>query len=128
MAATNTKKGGKKPNSRGKPTKDNPNKDKICNHCNKQEHIKTTFCEKYPEKKPKFAKNCKGKQASISSVAAAVIDDTKGEIILAATSDGEQYVYLDHNIIIDDKENILEIFTGHAHCRHNQCVPVCTSH
>jgi hypothetical protein len=35
MAATNTKKGGKKPNSRGKPTKDNPNKDKICNHCNK---------------------------------------------------------------------------------------------
>jgi hypothetical protein len=87
LAATNTKKGGKKTNGRGKPKNENPNKDKICNHCNEKWHIKTT--------KPKFAKNCKGKQASRSSVATAAIDDSKGEIILAAASHGEQYVYLE---------------------------------
>jgi hypothetical protein len=41
-----------------------------------------------------------------------VIDDSKGEIILAATSHGEQYVYLDHEVISDDEESILEVFTG----------------
>ncbi len=69
LAATNTKKGGKKPNGRGKPKKENHHEDKICNHCNKKGHIETTCWGKYPEKKPKFAKNYKGKQASRSSVA-----------------------------------------------------------
>ncbi len=45
LAATNTKKGGKKPNGGGKPKKENPNKDKICDHCNKKGHIKTTCWE-----------------------------------------------------------------------------------
>jgi hypothetical protein len=71
LAAKNTKKGGKNPNGGGKPKKENPNKDKICDHCNKKGHIKTTCWEKYPKKKPKFAKNREGKQASRSSVAAA---------------------------------------------------------
>ncbi len=35
LAATNTKKGGKKLNGGGKPKKQNPNKNKICNHCSK---------------------------------------------------------------------------------------------
>ncbi len=90
LAARNTKKGGKQPNGRGKPKKENPNKDKICNHCNKKGYVKTTCWEKYPEKKPKLTKNCKGNQASRSSVATAGIDDSKGEIILAAISHGEQ--------------------------------------
>ncbi len=115
MAATNTKKGGKKPNGGGKPKKENPNKDNICNHCNKKGHIKTTCREKYPEKKPKFAKNHKGKQARRSSVATAAIDGSKRGIILAATSHGEQYVYLDHDIISDNEESILKVFTGQMH-------------
>ncbi len=41
-----------------------------------------------------------------------MIDDSKGEITLAATSHGEQYVYLDHDIINDVKEIILKVFTG----------------
>ncbi len=49
LAAMNTKKGKKKPNCRGKPKKENPNKDKICNHCNKMGHIKNTCWEKNPE-------------------------------------------------------------------------------
>ncbi len=43
------------------------------------------------------------------------IDDSKGEIILGATSHGEQYVYLDHDIIHDKEEIILEVFTGKMH-------------
>ncbi len=69
-AAMNTKKGGKKPNSRGKPKKENPNKDKIFDHCNKKGHIKTTCWKKYPEKKPKFAKKLQrqaSKQAEVLS-------------------------------------------------------------
>ncbi len=112
LAATNTKKGGKKPNGGGKSKKENPNKDKICNHCNKKEHIKTTCRENYPEKKPKFAKNCGGKQAIRSAFATAAIDESKGEIILAATSHGEQYTYLDHGIISDNEESILKVFAG----------------
>jgi hypothetical protein len=115
LAATNTKKGGKKPNGGGKPTKENPNKDKICDHCKEKGHIKSTYWEKYPEKKPKFANNCEGKQASRSSIATAAVDDSKGEIILATTRHGEQYVYLDHDIISDDEESILEVFTGQMH-------------
>jgi hypothetical protein len=42
LAAINTKKGGKKTKGRGKQKKENPNKDKFCNHCNKKGHIKTT--------------------------------------------------------------------------------------
>jgi hypothetical protein len=30
-------------------------------------------------------------------------------------SHGEQHVYLDHDIISDDKEKILEVFTGQMH-------------
>ena len=45
LAARNTKKGGKQPNGRGKPKKENPNKDKICNHCNKKGYVKTTCWE-----------------------------------------------------------------------------------
>jgi hypothetical protein len=63
LAAMNTKKEGKDPNGGGKPTKENNNKNKICNHCNNKGHIKNTCWEKYPEKKPKFSKNCKSKQA-----------------------------------------------------------------
>ncbi len=48
MVATNTKKGGKKPNGGSKLKKESPNKDKICNYCNKKGHIKTTCWEKYP--------------------------------------------------------------------------------
>ncbi len=115
LAATNAKKGGKKPIGRGKPKKENPNKDRICNHCNKKGHIKNTFWEKYPEKKPKFTKNQESKQASRSYVATAAIDDSKGEIIVAAKSYGKQYVYLDHDVISDDKGSILEVFTGQMH-------------
>jgi hypothetical protein len=88
LAAMNTKKGGKKPNNGGKPKKENPNKDKFCNHCNKKRHIENMCWEKYPEKKPKFTKNPESKQASRSSIATAAIDDGKVEIILAATSHG----------------------------------------
>jgi hypothetical protein len=115
LAAINTQRGGKKPNGGGKPKKENLNKDKIYDHCNKKGHIKTTCWEKYPEKKPKFAKNCEGKQASRSFVATDAIDDSDKEIILAAMSHGEQYVYLDHDIISDNKENILKVFTGQMH-------------
>ncbi len=115
LAATNTKKGGKKPNGRGKSKKEKPNKDKICNHCYIKGHIENTCWEKYPEKKPKLAKNCKSKPASSCFVATAAIDDGKGKIILVATSHGEQYVYLDHDVISDDKESILEVFTGQMH-------------
>jgi hypothetical protein len=70
--------------------------------------------EKYPEKKPKLAKNREGKQASRSSIATAAIDDSKGEIIFAAMSHREQYVYLDHDIT-SDEESILEVFAGQTH-------------
>ncbi len=49
---------------------------------------------------------------SRSSIATAAFDDSEGEIIIAATSHGEQYVYLDHDIISDDKKSILKVFTG----------------
>jgi hypothetical protein len=58
----------------------------------KMGHIKNNCWEKYPEKKLKFAKNCESKQASKSSIPTAAIEDSKGEIILAATTHGEQYV------------------------------------
>ena len=48
LAATNTKKKGMKLNGGSKPKKEKPNEDKICNHCNKKGHIKTTCWEKYP--------------------------------------------------------------------------------
>ncbi len=104
LAGTKTKKEGKKPNCGGKPKKENPNKNKICNHCNKMGHIKSMCWEKYPEKKPKFTKNCKSKQASRSSVPTAAIDDSEGEIIRATTSHGEQFMYFDHDVISDDEK------------------------
>ncbi len=48
LAATNTKKGEKKSN--GTEKKENPNKDKTCNHCKKKGHIKNTCWEKFPDK------------------------------------------------------------------------------
>ncbi len=62
-----------------------------------------------------FQRIAKASKQAGSSVATAVIDDSKGEIILAATSHGEQYVYLDHEVISDDEESILEVFTGWMH-------------
>ncbi len=62
-----------------------------------------------------MAKNCKSKQESKSSIATAAVDDSKGEIILAITSHREQYVHLDHDVISDNKESILEVFTGQMH-------------
>jgi hypothetical protein len=41
LIAMYTKKGGKKPNGRGNPKKENPNKDKICDHCNKKGILRT---------------------------------------------------------------------------------------
>jgi hypothetical protein len=49
LAATNAKKGGKKSNGREK--KENPNKDKTCNHCMNKGHIKNTCWEKFPDKR-----------------------------------------------------------------------------
>ncbi len=52
---------------------------------------------------------------SRSSIATAGIDDSKGEIILATMSHGEQHVYLDRDIISDNKESILKVLTGQMH-------------
>jgi hypothetical protein len=54
LAATNTKKEGKKSNDKEK--KENPNKDKTCNHCKKKGHLEATCWEKHPEKIPKKVK------------------------------------------------------------------------
>ncbi len=40
---------------------------------------------------------------------------SKREIILAATSHGEQCVYLDRDVISDNEESILKVFTGQMH-------------
>ncbi len=108
MAAMNEKKGGKKSNGREK--KENPNKDKNCNHCKKKGHIKNTFWEKFPDKKPKLIKSHGGKQESKTSIAMAAIKEEE-EIILVLASQGKKYVYLDDDEISDNKDSILEVFT-----------------
>ncbi len=55
LAATNAKIGGK--NSNGREKKENPNKDKTCNHCKKKGHIDNTCWEKFPDKKLKSFKS-----------------------------------------------------------------------
>ncbi len=55
MAATNANKGEKKSNGREK--KENPSKDKTCNHCKKKGHIKNSCWEKFPDKRPKSFKS-----------------------------------------------------------------------
>jgi hypothetical protein len=68
LSATNTKKGGKKPNGRGKPKKENPNKDRFCGHCNKKGHIETMCWEKYPEKNRSLQRIIKAsKQVGVQS-------------------------------------------------------------
>ncbi len=86
MAAANMNKGGKKSGKGNKLKKENPNKDKICNHCKKNGHIKNICWTKYPEKKPKSVKNHESKQESKSSIATAATDDNEGDIILAAAN------------------------------------------
>jgi hypothetical protein len=85
LAATNTKKRGKK--SDGKEKKENPNKDKTCNHCKKKGHLEATCWEKHPEKMPENVKAARSKAKSEgskkTSVAMAAIED-EGEIILVA--------------------------------------------
>ena len=57
-----TMKGGKKSGGGDKPRRENPNKDKICNHRNKKGHIKSISWTKHPDKNPKSVKNRKSKQ------------------------------------------------------------------
>ncbi len=109
LAATNAKKGGEKSN--GRENKENPNKDKTCNHCKKKGHIKNTCWEKLPDKKPKLIKSRGGKQESKTSIAMAAIKE-EGEIILVLATQGEKYVYLDDDEISYDKDSILEEFTN----------------
>jgi hypothetical protein len=109
LATTNAKKGGKKSNGREK--KENPNKDKTCNHCTKKGHIKNTCWEKFPDKRPTSFKSCGDKQESKTSIATAAIKEER-EIILVLATQGEKYVYLDDDKISDDKDSILEVFTS----------------
>jgi hypothetical protein len=109
LAATNAKKGGKKSNGREK--KENPNKDKTCNHCKKKGHIENTCWEKFPDKRPKLFKSRGGKQERKTSIATAAIKE-EGEIILVTATQGEKYVYLNDNKISDDEDSILEVFTS----------------
>ncbi len=105
MAATNAKKGGKKSNGREK--KENPNKDKTCNHCKKKGHIEKTCWEKFPDMKPKSFKSHGGKQESKTSIATAAIEE-EGEIILVLATQGEKY----DDKISDDEDSILEVFAS----------------
>jgi hypothetical protein len=111
LAATNAKKGRKKSNGREK--KEDPNKDKTCNHCKKNGHTENTCWEKFPNKKPKLFKSCGGKQESKTSIEMAATEE-EGEIILVSANQGEKYVYLDDDEISDNKDSssILEVFTS----------------
>ncbi len=109
LAATNVKKGGKKSNGREK--KENPNKDKTCNHYKKKGHIENTCWKKFPDKRPKLIKSHGGKQESKNSIATAAIQE-EGEIILVLVTQGEKYVYLDDDKSNDNKGSILEVFTS----------------
>ena len=87
LAATNTKKGGKKSNDKEK--KENTNKDKTCKHFKKKGHLEATCWEKHPEKMPEKVKAARSKAKSEGSkqisVATAAIED-EGEIILVAAN------------------------------------------
>ncbi len=109
LAAMNAKKGGKK--SDGSEKKENPNKDKTCNHCKKKGHIENTCWEKFPDKMPKLIKSRGGKQESKTSIAMAAIEE-EGEIIQVLATQGEKYVYLYDDKISDNEDSILEVFTS----------------
>ncbi len=103
-----TKKGGKKSSGGDKPQRENPNKDKTCNHCNNKGQIKSTCWTKHPDKKPKSVKNRKSKQEGKSSDAAGAVEDNKEEIIQTAVKEKNQYVYLDNKKVFEDKECVAE--------------------
>jgi hypothetical protein len=118
LAANNTKKRGKKRD--GKEKKENPNKDKTCNHCKKKGHLDATCWEKHPEKMPKKVKAARSKAKSEgskkTSVATAAIED-EGEIILVAADhdvkdaytcvpikEETDYIFLDDGIESNEEE------------------------
>jgi hypothetical protein len=116
LAATNTKKGGKKLNGGGKPKKKNLIRIRSATTAIKRSILRPCAGKSTLRRNKSLQRIARAsKQASRSSISKAVIDDSEGEIILAATSHGEQYVYLDHDIINDDKESILKVFTGQIH-------------
>jgi hypothetical protein len=59
---------------------ENPNKDKICNHCKKKGHVEASCWEKHPDKIPKKVKVARNKAKACKSSAAAVA--IKKDIIL----------------------------------------------
>ncbi len=63
FAATKTKKGGKNPNGGGKPKKENPNKDEICDHCNKNGAYQEQLLGEVPWEEAEVCKELR-KQAS----------------------------------------------------------------
>jgi hypothetical protein len=63
-----------------KKTYENPNKDKICNHCKKKGHVEASCWKKHPDKIPEKVKAAKNKAKALKSSAAAVAFEQ--EIIL----------------------------------------------
>jgi hypothetical protein len=59
---------------------ENPNQDKICNHCKKKGHVEASCWEKHPDKIPKNVKVTRNKTKACKSSAAAVAIEE--EIIL----------------------------------------------
>ncbi len=53
-------------------------------------------------------KNRKSKQEGKRSIAAGAVEDNEEEIILTAVEDENQYVYLDDEKVLEDKESIVE--------------------
>jgi hypothetical protein len=87
LAATNTKKGGKKGNDKEK--KENPNKDKTCNNCKKKGHLEATCWNKASwedaQESESSQKQEKSEGSKKTSVATVAIED-EGEIILVAAN------------------------------------------
>jgi hypothetical protein len=83
---------------------ENPNKDKICNHCKKKGHVEASCWEKHPDKIPKKVKAARNKAKACKSSTAAVA--IKEEIILG--------------IVESEKHSVSLIDVKDAHV----CVPV----
>ncbi len=66
MSLTGEIKGGEK------KTYENPNKDKICNHCKKMGHTEASCWEKHPDKIPEKVKVARNKAKARKSSTAAV--------------------------------------------------------
>jgi hypothetical protein len=119
---------------REKKTYENPNKDKICNHCKKKGHVEASCWEKHQNKIPEKVKVARNKAKALKSSAAAVAIeeeiilgivesekhpvntiDVKDAYVCVPIEEESNYIFLDNYIEsnVDEESPNLEEFIIH---------------